>query len=343
MKNLSSNNLPLVSIIVPCRNEEKFIGKCLDSIIAQDYPKDKLEILVIDGMSEDRTKSIVNEYVKKYPFIRILDNPNKITPCALNIGIKNANGKIIMIMGAHTIYEKDYISKCVEYLNEYKADNVGGVMITLPRNNTIIGRAIAAALSHPFGVGGSSFRIGSMKPKWVDTVFGGCYRREVFEKIGLFNENLVRGQDKEFNSRLRRWGGKILLVPDIKCYYYTRSNLKAFCKWLFICGATPFYATKFVGRAIFSWKNIVSSAFVLCLTFSLAFSFVFSKFLWIFLTIVSIYLLFNIHFSIKITLKENNIKYLPAMLLIFTIIHLLYGIGSIYGLLRVTPKRQSDV
>lgn len=336
-------NLPLVSIIIPCRNEEKFIGKCLDSIIDNDYPKDKLEVLVIDGVSEDETKEIVKKYTQEYPFIKLLNNHKKITPCALNIGIKSSKGQIIMRMDAHATYENDYISKCVKYLDEYNADNVGGIRMTRPSNNNTIGKAIALSVSHPFAAGTAIYRTGTKKARWVDTVFGGCYRREVFSKIGFFNEDLVKGQDREFNFRLRKSGGKILLVPDIICYYYARSNLKAFCKWLFICGSTPFYATKLVGRTIFSWRNLVPSTFVLSLAFSLSFSFVFPEFLWLFLSIVSFYLLFNIYFSIKIVLKEKNIKYLLVMPLIFTTTHLLYGIGSIYGLLKLKPKKQSNV
>jgi len=204
------SNLPFVSVIIPCRNEEKYIGKCLDSLVKQDYPKDKLEVLVVDGMSEDKTREIIEEHIKKYSFIKLLKNPRKFTPFGLNIGIKEAQGAIIIRMDAHAAYEKDYISKCVKSLEKYKVDNVGGIMKTLPANSTLISKAIALSLSSPFGVGNAYFRIGSKEPREVDTVFGGCYRREIFEKIGYFNENLPRGQDMEFNLRLREFGGKIL-------------------------------------------------------------------------------------------------------------------------------------
>ena len=123
-----NEQLLFVSIIIPCRNEEKYIGKCLQSIIEQNYPKDNLEVLVVDGMSEDRTREIVENYSQKYSFIKLFDNPKKFTPFGLNIGIKEAKGEIIMRMDAHAGYEKDYISKCVRYLENYDADNVGGAM-----------------------------------------------------------------------------------------------------------------------------------------------------------------------------------------------------------------------
>src|SRR3989344_832745 len=148
-----------LSVIIPCRNEEKYIGPCLDSLLLQDYPKEKLEILIIDGFSEDKTREILAGYAK-YPFINVLDNPKKITPAALNIGIKNAKGSIIMRMDAHASYEKNYISECVKYLKEYDADNVGGVVWAMPTVNTLAAHAIARVYSHPFGVGHSLFRIG---------------------------------------------------------------------------------------------------------------------------------------------------------------------------------------
>lgn len=200
---MTLNSVPLVTIIVPCLNEREFIGACLDSVIANDYPKDRLEILVIDGMSDDGTRAIVEEYAQRHPSIRMVDNPDKIKPRALNIGIQEARGGIIIRMDAHALYEPDYISKSVHYLEEYDADNVGGIRMTLPRSSSRMARAIAHAISHPFAAGNATYRTGAKEIKWVGTVFGGCYRREVFDRIGLFNEALIRGQDREFNVRLR--------------------------------------------------------------------------------------------------------------------------------------------
>ena len=215
-----------VSIIIPCRNEEKFIGKCLDSVLMQDYPKDKIVVLFVDGQSIDRTRMIIEEYVKSYPFIRLLNNPRKTVPFALNKGITEAEGKIIIILSAHAYYPPDYVSKCVKHLNKYKVYNVGGIFETLPGAKTLKAMAIALTLSSPFGVGNSYFRTGIKEPRLVDTVPFGCYHKEIFEKNGNFNENLTRNQDIEFNLRLKKAGCKILLVPDIKSYYYARSTFK---------------------------------------------------------------------------------------------------------------------
>jgi len=327
--------MKLVSIIIPCRNEEKFIGKCLDSIIEQDYPKDKLEILVVDGMSEDRTREIMKEYMDKCPFIKLLDNPKKITPCALNIGIKNAKGEIIIRMDAHATYQKDYISKCVKYLYEYNADNVGGIMVTLPQNDTFIDRAIVKVLTSRFGVGNSDFRTGISQPKETDTVFGGCYRREVFEKIGYFNENLSSSQDIEFNIRLKKSGGKIMLFPDIVSYYYARSDFKSFFKNNFRNGVWAVYPMKFVKHMPVRLRHLIPLMFVSGLIGSLILSFFIPMLFYLFLAVVLSYLLADFYFSAKISLSKKNWRYFFVLIFTFATLHFSYGFGSISGLIRV--------
>jgi len=324
-----------VSIVIPCWNEEKFIGKCLDSIIAQDYPKDKLEILVVDGMSEDGTKGTIKEFTQKYSFIKILDNPKKITPCALNIGIKNAKGDIIIRMDAHAKYEKDYISKCVKYLYEYNADDVGGIMITLPQQNTFIGKAIVNVLTSRFGVGNSDFRTGVSQPKETDTVFGGCYRREVFGKISYFNENLVSSQDMEFNIRLKKMGGKIMLFPDIVSHYYTRSDFQSFCKNNFRNGIWAVYPMKFVKHMPVRIRHLIPLMFVSSLVGSLILSFFIPMFFFLFLAVILSYLLTDFYFSSKIAISERDWRYLLIMPFMFFSLHSCYGLGSIVGLVNV--------
>ena len=323
-----------VSIIIPCRNEEKYIGKCFDSIIRQDFPKENLEVLVIDGMSEDKTKEIVAKYASKYSFIKLLDNSKKFTPFGLNIGVKEAKGEIILRMDAHASYEKDYISKCLKYLKEYNADNVGGILKTLPAENTISAEAIALSLSHPFGVGTSYFRLGAKEPREVDTVFGGCYKREVFEKIGLFNENLKRSQDIEFNLRLKRAGGKILLVPNIISYYYPKSNFKDFFKHNFSDGIWTTYPLKF-GIRIFSLRHLIPLFFVLSLICFLFFSLISKISLLIFLTIFFLYLFLNFLFSFQISIREKDFRYIFLMPIAFSARHFGYGSGSIWGLVKL--------
>ncbi|MBZ9577551.1 glycosyltransferase family 2 protein [Patescibacteria group bacterium] len=327
----------LVSVIIPCRNEEKFISKCLDSIIAQDFPKDKQEVLIIDGMSEDKTKEIIENYSKRFPYVKLLNNPTKFTPAGLNIGVKKSKGEVIIRMDAHAIYSRDYISKCLKYLEKYRVDNVGGIIKTIPKENKIIAKAIAFSLSHPFGAGASYFRIGSEKPRLVDTVFGGCYRKKVFDKIGFFNENLVRSQDMEFNLRLKRTGGKILLAPDIKSYYYPKATLWSFFVHNLKDGVWSVYLLRFVKMPL-SLRHYIPLVFVLSLVVTGLLGIFLSIFFWIFLGITCLYIITAVYFSIKSAIVKREISYFFALPLVFTTRHIGYGLGSILGFIKLFKK-----
>ena len=245
----AAQTLPLVSVLVPVCNEKQFLASCLDSVLANTYPAGRIEILVIDGMSDDGSRAVLESYTGRCGRIRLLDNPKTTTPAALNLGIREARGELILRLDAHARLAPDYIAQCVEWLAASGADNVGGSMRTLPRGPGLIARAIALALSHRFGVGGSAFRTPAEKPCWTDTVFGGCYRREVFERVGGFNERLPRGQDMEFNLRLRRAGGRTLLAPAIRCDYFARSGWWPFLRHNWTNGVwaiRPFFESRIV-------------------------------------------------------------------------------------------------
>jgi len=327
----------MVSIIIPCRNEEKFIGKCLESLIKQDYPKDNFEILVVDGSSEDGTKGVAEKYTLQHSFIKILDNPQKFTPFALNIGIKNARGEVIVRMDSHADYEPDYISKCLKYLQEYNADNVGGIIKTLTKENTSQAKAIAYALSSFFGVGTSYFRLGSEKPRWVDTVFGGCYRREVFDKVGLFDERMVRGQDIEFNRRLKRSGGKILLAPDIVAYYYPQTTIANFWRHNFTDGFWTIYPLNF-GIRIFSWRHLLPLFFTSGLLVLLCLSIFSDFFRDIFKIAILIYIVVGFYFAFKIIPQKKNLKVVSLIPVAFAARHVGYGLGSLLALINFAIK-----
>lgn len=177
----------MLSVICPIYNEEKYIAKCLDSILEQDYPKDDLEIILVDGMSNDKTRDIVGKYTAQYTFIRVIDNPNRIAPWAMNIGIKQSKGDIVMRLDAHAIYERNYFSALVSGLQHYNADNVGSVCKTDVLNKTSKTLAIREVLSNKFGVGNSTFRTGINGVQEVETVPFGCWRRDVFDKHGYYD------------------------------------------------------------------------------------------------------------------------------------------------------------
>jgi len=256
--------LPLVTVIVPCRNEVGNIRECLRSILANDYPRDRLEILVADGMSDDGTRQVIEDVSRQCAIVRLLDNPGRTASTGLNAGIVQARGQIIMRMDAHNHYASDYIRQLVGWLEKSGADNVGGVCVTVPANDTPVAQAIAIGMSHRLGVGNSYFRIGVSSPRWVDTVPFGCYRREVFHRIGLFDEELVRNQDDEFNLRLIKHGGRILLVPDVVAYYLGRDTLVNLGRMCYQYGYFKPLVVRKVGR-LMTLRQLVPATFLLSL------------------------------------------------------------------------------
>jgi glycosyltransferase involved in cell wall biosynthesis len=254
-------SVPHVSVILPCRNEVRYIGACLDSLSANDYPKERLDVVVVDGMSDDGTRAVVERYSQEHPFTRLLNNPQRITPAALNLGIQSALGSVIVLAGAHAAYPVTYISDLVSWLQRSGADAVGGRCIACPGVDSATGRAIAAAVSHPFGVGNSYFRTGTAAPRRVDTVPFGCYRREVFDRVGLFDEELVRDQDEEFNQRILRHGGYLLLVPSIASQYYARESLRKLWRMFFQYGYfKPLVVRKI--RGVMTLRQLIPALFV---------------------------------------------------------------------------------
>ncbi len=323
-----------LTIIIPCRKEEKYIGNCLDSILANDYPRDRLEILVVDGMSEDGTREIITKYAQRHSFIKLLDNPKQIIPSAMNVGIRNANGKIIMKIDAHSIYPREYISNCVRFLSEYHADNVGGICKIIPRSNTKIAEAIAFGLSHPFGSGNAHVKIGAKEPHLADTVAFGCYRREVFEEIGLFNEELPGSSDMDFNTRLKRAGGKIVLFPEIFTGYYSDPDFKTFWKHNFSDGVWATYVLKFKSKA-WSLRHWIPLIFVSSLIGLGVLSLIFHTFCWLPFALVVIYTIVSLLASLQISIKKGNLSYLLLLPIVFAIRHFAHGLGALFGMILV--------
>lgn len=284
-----SDGLPFVTAIIPCRNEERHIAACLESIIANDYPKDRLEALVVDGLSDDNSRQVAQGYADRYEFIRVLDNPKQILAAAWNVGIREGKGDILISMNAHATIEPAFVSKCVRYLEEYGADCVGPVLATAPQDPTMIGNAIATAMSHPFGVGGSRFRVGITEPEWVDTVHCGACRREVFERVGVYNEELVRSQDIELHNRMRSQGVRILLVPDITISYFTRSDPKNFVRYGFINGFWVTFPFRF-GTVVAGARHMTPMLFVSGIAALACLSFVWPAFAYVLGAVLAIYL-----------------------------------------------------
>lgn len=320
-----NKNLPFVSVITPVRNEEKYISKCLERLINQTYPKDKMEILVVDGMSEDKTREIVERFKIQNPELNIflLDNPKGHRASGLNIGIKNAKGEVVIRVDARAIIPEDYIFKCSKVLLETKADNVGGVQRIIFNNN--IQEAIGLALSHPFGVGNAWFRLGK-KSGFVDTVYLGCFRRKIFDKVGLFDEKApIISEDTDINYRIRKAGGKVYLCKDIVVYYYPRDNLKDLWKLYFRYGGAK--AGFFLKHKVLELRQWLPIGFLFSLIFLSFLSFLNLIFLWMLIIILSMYFLSDFFVSFWLCLRDRKFKLFKKLVIIFPCIHFAWAFG----------------
>lgn len=318
-----------VTVVVPMRNEECRIGSCLDSILANDFPKDQLEILVVDGMSSDRSPAIVADRAARFPCIRILKNEDKIVSCGLNVGIRQARGQVIIIMGAHCKYPGNYISTCIDELAKTRADVVGGTLNTRPGADTLIGHAIALMTQHPFGVGRSAFRTGDAG-KEVDTVPYGAYRRDLFERVGLFNAHLVRNQDFEFNARVRKAGGKLFLSRDLEVVYYNVPDFKRLAAQAFRNG---FWLSEMwcVSPVSFRMRHAIPLIFVVVLLASALLAPFFTWAMAVATVTLSAYGLAGTMAAGQIAHRAGGRLFFPLIGLFFTH-HFLYGLGTLIGL-----------
>ncbi len=325
-----------ISIIIPCLNEEKYIAICLDSLLESDYDKSKMEVLVVDGMSQDKTREIVQEYHEKYSFIHLLENVDSYTPVGMNLGINASKGEYIFILSAHAEYGHDYFIQLVENIEKLNADCVGGVLITDVKNKNKKSSSIKEVLMHKFGVGNASFRTGSKDIKAVDTVAFGCYRRSTFETYGLFDEKLIRNQDIELNKRIINGGGTIYLIPKVSCTYFARENFIALAKNNYANGfwniLTAYY-TKTLSSL--SLRHFIPLFFVLSLVVPIGISLVFPKILWIAVFSLVSYLSLVIIISFRLKNSSNTVGYLIVS---FLTLHLSYGWGSLMGILSLLKK-----
>lgn len=326
---------PFVSVIIPCRNEAAFLMRCLDSVLQNDYPLDRMEVIVADGMSSDGTREQIEAYAGRDSRVRLVDNPARITPAALNRAIEASRGEIILRVDAHSAICQDFISKAVGHLGATGAWNVGGLMRTIAEGNGPFAEPIRLVLTHRFGVGNSHFRTGSKIPRWVDTVFGGCWPREVFRTVGGFNESLVRSQDMEFNVRLRRAGGKILLAPDLESSYWARANLSYFIRHNWANGIWAVLPFAYTEGSPVRIRHLVPLAFVLSLAISVLATVFSSRLVILPLLVLGPYLAVNLAVSGALGLKTRSVRNTLLLPIAFASLHWVYGAGSLWGSLRL--------
>ncbi|WP_010663965.1 glycosyltransferase family 2 protein [Marinilabilia salmonicolor] len=333
------NSYPLLSIIMPVRNEAGYIEMVLNNIFAQNYPREKIEVIIVDGESDDQTLDIINTYNVRHLDLKIItiSNRERIVPSGLNLAIGYASGEVIVRMDAHAEYPEDYLPRLVDGLKRYDADNVGGVVETIPPNPKSKSKAIAFAMGHPAGVGNSFFRIGASAPMEVDTVPFGCFFKSVFDKIGLFDEELVRNQDDEFNGRMRRSGMKIVLLPDLKIKYFARDSWHNLFRMFYQYGLFKPLVVKKLGL-LPTWRQLIPPVFVLFLFWGGLLSFFFTLFSGLFLFFAGLYVIILSWVALQSAFRNNFGTFFYVIGALF-LMHISYGLGYLKGILAVLVKK----
>jgi len=330
---------PTVSVIIPCRNEEKTIHFVLEAIHAQSYPLELMEVIIADGLSVDATRQAIQSFAEDHPKLKIslIDNPKQIIPAALNLAINAANSEIIIRMDAHSLPSPDYVRLCVEALEADKAENVGGVWKIRPQNNSWIARSIAAAAMNPLAVGDAHYRF-TDKAAYVDTVPYGAYKRELFDKIGSYDESLLANEDYELNTRIRQSGGRIWLDPAIECTYFARPNLAKLAQQYWNYGYWKAQMLKRYPETL-RYRQAIPPLFVLGLVFLIILGF-FWRPAWAVLGFVfGLYLIIQWLVALKISLKQGDFWLSFGIVLATLTMHLSWGSALIYGLFS-SPKRK---
>ncbi len=328
-------DLPFVTIIMPIRNEADYIERSIRSVLDNDYPARKMEILVIDGMSDDGTREIVTRLSKVDSRIRMLDNPKLITPSAMNIGIKAAQGDLFIRVDGHVEIPADFIAKSIRCLHEHpEAWIAGGYIKTVADSFT--GKAIAAAMRSPIGVGNSRFRLGDYEG-WVDTLAFGAHHKWVLDKIGYFDEELVRNQDDEFNLRTILAGGKIWMSKSIQSTYFSRGSLHKLWKQYFQYGFWRIRTLQKHKRPA-SFRQLVPMFFILSLLLPALIGFIWKPF-WILLVIeAALYVLALVVGALDVG-RKSGWQYTPLSPVVFAVLHFAYGLGSLWGIVRFSILR----
>ena len=325
--------LPFVTVIMPIRNEAGYIDRSLGSVLSQDYPSHLVEIIIVDGASTDGTKEIVRNYQVKHPNITLIDNPKKIVPYSLNLAISQAKGEIFVRVDGHCEIAPDYVRMCVRRLSQSRVDCVGGPMDTIGEFG--ISQTIALAMSSPFGVGGSPFRTIKDRSMLVDSVAFPAYTRQAIEKTGFFDEELVRNQDDEYNYRLRSLGGRVMLAPEIRSKYYSRSSLRSLLSQYFQYGYWKVRVMQKHPKQM-ALRQFIPPIFVLMLLVScLVAAFIPSG--WILLAAISLsYVTANLAASLW-TALHTSWEHVFILPIVYAILHLGYGAGFLFGLVKFAP------
>jgi glycosyltransferase involved in cell wall biosynthesis len=325
--------MSLVSIIVPCYNEEATIQLLLNSIYSQSYPRHEIEVVLADGMSTDQTRSVVAAFQQECPdlLVKVVDNPKRIIPAGVNCALQAAQGEFIVRLDGHSMPYPDYIENCVNDLQANKGDNVGGVWEIHPTGKSWIARSIAAAAAHPFGVGDALYRFTDRAGK-VDTVPFGAFRRSLFEQVGKFDESLLTNEDYEFNTRIRQHGGVVWLDPAIRSVYFARSDLGALAQQYWRYG---YWKLRMLRRypGTLRWRQALPPLFVSgCLALAL-FSSLWVTARWMLVIILILYFTLLVLGSLPVAYRQKDARLLIGIPLAIATMHFSWGAGFLRSLI----------
>lgn len=327
----------MITVAITCYNEENYIERCLRSVLAFNKPEGvDIEILVVDGMSEDNTRSIIQKVQKEFTGIHLIDNPQRYQGHGINLAIDKARGEYLAWLGAHAVYPVDYLNVLYQSSLRTKAENVGGILTTLPGSSSYSGHLVQAISTHRFGVGDSGFRVGHRKEKYTDTVPFGFFKLDIFKEIGKFDERLIRCQDYELNKRIIKNGGKILVNPNVQVEYYNQPSMGRYLKkQILIQGPYNPYAW-YIAPHSFNLRHAISAVFTgsLIITILLSLFFVWAR--------IVLFSVMGLYFSLAlISSVQQAIRYKkPADILIlpfgFLAFHISHGLGVLLGVLKLT-------
>ncbi len=330
---------PLLSVVIPMRNEGGHIEACLRSLLRQTWPTDAYEILVVDGQSSDASLDIVVRLQKEFKNIRLLHNPAQIVPTAMNLGIASALGQFIVRADAHSTYPPHYLATAIGLLQTTGAYNVGGPAITTPANQSLAASLVASLLSSRFGVGNSAFRT-DLRPGYVDTVPFGAFRKRLFQSIGPFREDLGRNEDNELNARIRRAGGKVYLSPLLAFRYFPAATFRHLLRNTYRSAKWHLYTLRKHPGAM-GMRHLIPAAFIACLLLLLALSLVSHVFLLALAAVLSVYLLAAVFYSWR-DCRSGSVLPRVVMPFAFFLFHMTYGLATLAGftlLLRAPQPR----
>jgi cellulose synthase/poly-beta-1,6-N-acetylglucosamine synthase-like glycosyltransferase len=335
--------VPFVSIVIPCFNEERFIGEVIERLASQ-YDEDRFEIVVVDGNSTDNTRAVIADCAARSPHVtvRLVDNPARHIPVALNLGIRAARGEIIARMDAHAVPSVNYLRRCVELLSDEDDMIVGTPCRIRAAAETLTARAVAAVVAHPFGIGDAQYRIAHAgEPRDVDTVPFGVFRKSLWQRVGGFDESLLANEDYDFNYRVRAQGGRVVLDTGAHTIYYARPTLGALARQYFRYGLWKAQMLRQHPRSV-RWRHAVAPAFVASLVCAMLVGFAWRPAWWLLIVALAAYLLPALAFAVSLARREGDYKFVAPVVASFFVVHFAWGGGFWRGLLGRARARQQQ-